>query len=239
MQSNLSTDFSCPIIGYIKSPFADKFAVPRQPGLAPSAISQICFYKPYSDPKAFIALEGFSHLHLIFFFDKIEKEETFRAMVRPPRLGGNQHVGVFASRSPFRPSRIGLSVVELVEIKKHDGEISLFVSGADLVDGTPILDIKPYIPFVDAKLYAKGGFATEKPPLKQVIFKEGVRLKLKSLNTRELKAIEEILAQDPRPAYKAGTEDVKLYRAQLYNFEIVFSFHGDTVLVEDVLQLKA
>ena len=167
-QSELSS-YTLPVIGVMHSPYGQKFAVPRQSGLVPDALSTIEFFAPYGDPQAFAGLQGFSHLHVIFMFHQIP-EGPFRAQVRPPRLGGNQHVGVFATRSPFRPSRLGLSVVKLENLTVQHGLVCLQVSGADLVDGTPIIDVKPYIPFVDALPEAQGGFAAAPPELKQVIF---------------------------------------------------------------------
>ncbi len=230
-------DFSCPVIGWIKSPFADKFAVPRQPNLAPSALAEIFFYKPYSDPQAFFRLDSFSHLHVLFVFDRLPDNRPFKAMVRPPRLGGNAHVGVFASRSPFRPSRIGLSVVKLEEIRHQRGEISLLVSGADLVDGSKILDIKPYIPFVDAIASARGGFAQEPAAVKKVEFSEQAEASLETLSKMELQAVTEVLSQDPRPAYKDDAADPKIYHATLYNFEFSFYVRAHTIFVSDARKL--
>ena len=182
--------FTLQPIGFIHSPYLQKFAVPRQPGLAPSVVSKITFIPPYCDPEAFKGLQGFSHIHLLFIFDKAPYAE-FKATVRPPRLGGNKRVGVFASRSPFRPSRIGLSVVKLEKVGEENGRAYLEVSGADLVDGTPIIDIKPYIPFVDAHPEAEGGFASEPPRIKEVVFLPEIRSLLSVFSDKEEKAIME------------------------------------------------
>lgn len=220
-------------IGFIRTPYGQKFAVPRQPGLASSAHCQIELVPPYSDPQAFIGLEGFSHIHVIFIFDKVEVDK-FRPMIRPPRLGGNQKVGVFASRSPFRPSRLGLSVLKLERIENHNGKTILHVLGADMVDGTPILDIKPYIPFVDAISDAKGGFASAPPLLKEVYFEEEADRKI-DLYKIDKALLEQILAQDPRPAYK-GSDDSKPYFALLMGFNIKFKVIANQVIVIDVLE---
>ena len=145
-------------IAIIKTDFKEKFGIPRQSGRAPSTMGEIFFLDKFNDEKAIKRIEEFSHLWLIFGFSK--NPETDSLSVRPPRLGGNERVGVFASRSPFRPNGLGLSVVKLVKIKK-DKQISLIVSGADLLDGTPIYDIKPYIPSSDKIDNAIGGYADE------------------------------------------------------------------------------
>ena len=134
------SEFVIKPIGRIRTPYGQKFAVPRQPGLAPAAC-EIELFKPYCDPQAVVGLEGFSHIHVIFVFDQEPEQDTFRPMVRPPRLGGNQRVGVFACRSPNRPNRLGLSVLKLTQIENRNGRIVLHVEGADMVDNTPIIDL--------------------------------------------------------------------------------------------------
>jgi tRNA-Thr(GGU) m(6)t(6)A37 methyltransferase TsaA len=220
-------------IGTMRTPYGQKFAVPRQPGLAPHALGVIEFFKPYGVKEAFGGLEGFSHIHILFVFDKAPYA-NFHATVRPPRLGGNTSCGVFASRSPFRPSSIGLSTVKLVEILEHEGEVSLVVEGADLVDGTPIIDIKPYIPFVDAIPNALGGFASKMPPQYPVHFSDEAKLKLADLGERRLLAITETLAQDPRPAYKDDNDD-KVYYALIYNRDVMFRVKNSVIEVIDVI----
>lgn len=221
-------------IGVIHTPFGQKFAVPRQPGLAASAKCEIEFFEPYSDPQAFIGLEGFSHIHVIFLFDQIQLDH-FKPMIRPPRLGGNKKIGVFASRSPFRPSRLGLSVLKLESIENRQGHTVLHVLGADMVEGTPILDIKPYIPFVDAITDAQGGFAIAPPPLKQVLWSTKA-LELCQKYKLSKQALDEILAQDPRPAYK-GTEDNKEYFALLMGYNVAFMVQDNVVHVLDILNI--
>ena len=218
--------------GVIHTPYGEKFAVPRQPRLVESTHCTIELFAPYCDPQACIGLEGFSHIHVLFVFDQIP-EDKFRPMIRPPRLGGNQRVGVFASRSPFRPNRIGLSILELEKVEVVKGKSVLHVKGADMVDGTPILDLKPYIPFVDAISEARGGFASEKPHLKEVVYTPKAQQQLaQGVAQGELdpQALAEILAQDPRPAYK-GDADVKDYFAQLMGYKVTFQVHGEQVLV--------
>lgn len=220
----MSTVFELSPVGIIHTPYGQKFAVPRQPGLAADVPCEIEMLEPYSDPQAFIGLEGFSHIHVIFVFDQVPLEqvskEHFKPMIRPPRLGGNQRVGVFASRSPFRPNRLGLSVLKLEKVIKRQGRIFLAVSGADMVDGTPILDIKPYIPFVDAKMNAQGGYASEAPALKEVVYGPEALEKLQQLKLDQ-HVLTQILAQDPRPAYK-GADDHKSYFALIMGVNVEF-----------------
>ena len=223
-------NFNLSPIGVIHTPYGQKFAVPRQAGLIANAVSTIEFFSPYNDPQAFEGLLGFSHLHLIFIFDKIPKESTFRAQVRPPRLGGNQKIGVFATRSPFRPTRLGLSLVKIRDLKVKNGGVLLEVLGADLVDGTPILDIKPYIPFVDSIPDARGGYASERPPEYQVEFSEKAKDNLKKLTAEQIDCVREILAQDPRPAYK-DSHDSREYVARLYDYDIRFTVNEGLVQV--------
>lgn len=230
IQDNINID----VIGVIKSPFLQKFAVPRQAGLSPSCKSTIEFFPPYCDPQAFIGLEGFSHIHVLFLFD-LAPYSKFKPTVRPPRLGGNKHVGVFATRSPFRPSRIGLSVVKIDSIEIKNGRVLLHVLGADIVDGTPIIDIKPYIPFVDIKNEATGGYACNKPPLKEVILEKNVKTDF--LQEHELKTICEVLEQDPRPAYK-GLEDKKEYQAIVCLCDIRFYVEENAVIVHQITRIK-
>lgn len=228
----MESSFNIEPVGYIRTPYGQKFAVPRQPGLARKAHCEIELLPPYSDPQAVTGLEGFSHIHVIFVFDRIQVDR-FRPMIRPPRLGGNTRVGVFASRSPFRPSRLGLSVLELDHIENRKGRTVLHVLGADMVDGTPVLDIKPYIPFVDAIADARSGFAPEPPELKDVVFTPQAESRAASLNLdREL--LVEILSQDPRPAYK-GETDSKEYFALLLGHNIKFCVTDNTVTVLDIL----
>lgn len=227
-------NFECKIIGQIRTPYADKFAVPRQALLAKNVVSTIELFKPYDNANAFIGLEGFSHLYVLFVFNKIQDQEEFRAMVRPPRLGGNQKLGVFATRSPFRPSRIGLSIVKLDKLIVNKGSAKLLVLGADMVDKTPILDIKPYIPFVDCKIDAQGGFASSDLEYKQVECSESLKEHPLVKDTVVWGNIQSILSCDPRPAYKAQACDNKHYCAKLYGYKIFFTFIHDKVIVVDI-----
>lgn len=224
-------------VGVVRSPYGEKFSVPRQSGLAPDVCSQLEFFPPYSDPAAFAGLEGFSHIYILFIFDRTP-DRVFRAKVRPPRLGGNKRVGVFASRSPCRPSRLGLSVVRLLAIKVKAGRTVLEVSGADLVDGTPIIDIKPYIPFVDCIRDASGGFASEPPPRFEVEFTPAALKVLSGLGEQQLLAIREILSQDPRPAYRGQSEDHHGYGALLYGYNLRFYCEESRLIVTDAARVE-
>ena len=191
------------VIARIRNDFPTKFGLPRQSGLAPSLRSKIVFEPAFRVPEALRGLEGFSHIWLIWGFSE---SEGWSPTVRPPRLGGNVRMGVFATRSPFRPNPIGLSSVRLEGIET-DGEngLVLIVAGADLMDGTPIYDIKPYLPGVDAHPEATDGFVGAHP---QTLLPVEIDPTLAAaLSADQLAALREILAQDPRPAYHAGQPD--------------------------------
>ena len=193
-------------IGVVESCFGEKFGTPRQSGIVESARGRIVFSDEVDD-EACRGLEEFSHLWLVFLFDQVDEEEA-RWLVRPPRLGGNEKKGVFATRSPFRPNRIGLSLVKFESI----GEGSLEVSGLDLVDGTPILDVKPYLPYVEAVPDAKGGFAETAPVRMEVVFQ------FDDLEGGDRRLISEALSLDPRPAYHDDPE--RIYGCLLAGYEV-------------------
>ena len=193
------------IIARIRNPYDEKFGVPRQSGLAEEVISTIVFEPEYRVEEALRGIEAFSHLWLIWAFDRTERE-TWSPTVRPPRLGGNERVGVFATRSPYRPNAIGLSCVRLAGTEKTREGIVLKVAGADLVNGTPIYDIKPYLPYADCRPEATGGFTdrTEKRKV-EVAFVQEV---LEKLDAGEEAALRSVLKEDPRPAYQDDPERV-------------------------------
>ncbi|WKE64506.1 tRNA (N6-threonylcarbamoyladenosine(37)-N6)-methyltransferase TrmO [Gallaecimonas kandeliae] len=223
--------FSFAAIGHIQSPYAEKFAVPRQPGLVKSARAQLVLEPPFRGD-ALRGIEAFSHLWLVFVFHE-HLDRDWQPLVRPPRLGGNAKTGVFASRSTFRPNPIGLSVVELLDVDHKAGVLSL--GGVDLVDGTPILDIKPYIPYADAHPEAKGGYAPEAPALLPVDWTPEALAKLQALGKGELAAfISEVLAQDPRPAYKKAGDDERQYGVVLAGLNVRFQIRQDRVQVLDI-----
>lgn len=212
-------------IAYIRTGFHTKFGIPRQSGLVSSLQGTIVFQPEYRNPDALRGLEEFSHIWLIWQFSEAVREE-WSPTVRPPRLGGNTRMGVFATRSPFRPNPIGLSCVriESVELSTPDGPV-LHVSGADLMDGTPIYDIKPYIPYADAYPDARSGFVNGAPEAKlQVVIPETL-----PLNARQREALTQILALDPRPAYQDTPG--KEYGMVFENRNIRFSVQDGTVTV--------
>lgn len=224
-------------IALIRTPFKEKFATPRQPGLTPSVHAQIDFYPDFATPEAVRGLEGFSHLWLIFMFHQ-NWQKGWKPTVRPPRLGGNQRVGVYASRSPFRPNPIGLSAVKLLDIHVDKGHVSLQVEGADLIDGTPILDIKPYIPYGDSIPKAQGGFAEETP-------KGGLQVEFSAVARQQLNQylseaprlelmIRETLSLDPRPAYRRGGEDLQEYGVRFDHYEIRWKNFQDKLIVSSI-----
>jgi len=194
------------IIARIHSDFTTKFGIPRQSGLVEELEAAVVFEPEYRDPEALRGLEGFSHLWLIWQFDKAVRD-TWSPTVRPPRLGGNTRMGVFATRSPFRPNAIGLSCVKLLGVEKREGLGSVIrVAGADLMDGTPILDVKPYLPYADAHPEALGGFAgSDGGKCLEVVFPERW---LEVVPEEKRQALKGVLAHDPRPSYQKDPERV-------------------------------
>ncbi len=218
---------SMEIIATIRTDFPTKFGIPRQSGLVPSLRGTIVFEPAYRNADALRGIEDFSHLWLIWQFSQAVRE-TWSPTVRPPRLGGNTRLGVFATRSPFRPNAMGLSCVKL-EALCHDPILGtvLEVSGADLMDGTPIFDIKPYLPYADAVADAVGGFAATAPaPSLQVSFAPGVGDTLPE-DTRQ--ALVDVLAQDPRPRYHHDPQ--RVYRFSFGQWDVEFQVDKADLLV--------
>lgn len=218
-------------IGYIRSDFKEKFGIPRQSGRAPSLTAEIVFYPEYKNVEALREIEGFSHLWLLFDFSLAHREE-WSPTVRPPRLGGNRRVGVFASRSPFRPNPIGLSCVRLIGVEEREKEgCVLIVAGADILDGTPIFDIKPYLPFADCHIDATAGYAAEgeKHSL-HVVFPPKL---LEKIPEQKRQGLLECLADDPRPSYQE--DPVRIYGMHFSDFEIKFTVKEDTLFVKTVI----
>ena len=209
-------------IGNISTPYKEKFAIPRQPGLAKSAEGKITFFEGFNDPNYLRGIEQFSHLWLLFHFHQTA-DKGHSPLVRPPRLGGNKKLGVFATRSTFRPNSIGMSVVEFGSVSYQNNQLSLIVQGIDLLDGTPILDIKPYVPYADSIERASGGVAQHSPKLMEVTFTEQASCQLdlfESLYPKLAALIQEVLSQDPRPAYHKDSHSDKTYGMSLYDLNI-------------------
>ncbi len=227
-------------IGVIHSPYKEKFAVPRQPGLVTALTSRLEFLPPYNDPHCIRGIEDFSHLWLMFVFNQNDTDD-WHPTVRPPRLGGNQRVGVFASRSPFRPNPIGLSVVQLIGIHHEHGKLWLELGGVDLVDQTPIIDVKPYVPFVDSIPDANGGFAPEPPVTMAVQFDEQLFPRLHELEMKNpglTLFIEQVIGQDPRPAYRQQTDDAKMYGVRLLTYNVNWQVRNNTAVICSITDIE-
>jgi tRNA (adenine37-N6)-methyltransferase len=197
----------CRIIGTIRSCYRQKFGIPRQAGLTPSAIAELELARPFARREMMQGLEQFSHLWLLFLFHGV-LSDGWQATVRPPRLGGRKRLGVFATRSPHRPNHIGLSAVRLLGVESDGGGLRLILGGVDLLDGTPVLDIKPYLPYSDAVAGATGGWVDKAHGEKSVVFSPAAASfcadYLQRTGRSLLPLIEEILQQDPRPASQRG-----------------------------------
>lgn len=220
------------IIAHIRSDYDTKFGVPRQSGLVNSSPAAIVFEPEYRNPDALRGMDGFSHLWLIWQFSEAVRED-WSPTVRPPRLGGNTRMGVFATRSPFRPNAIGLSCVQLERIENDPalGPV-IWVRGADLMNGTPILDIKPYLPYADSHPEAMGGFAfglgedtvqVECPPEL-----------LEKLPAEKRQALLDVLSQDPRPGYQRG--EGRRYGIAFAGFDVRFTVDGGVLHVQEIVR---
>lgn len=225
-------------IARIENSFVDKFGIPRQSGLADKVKARIVFAPEYRNPDALRGIEGYSHLWLLWEFTEAKKEGAqWSPTVRPPRLGGNTRVGVFATRSPFRPNSIGLSSVRLLSVDYDcaDGPV-LYVTGADLLSGTPIYDIKPYLPYTDCHTDAVGGFADRFVDYRLTVsIPEDVRALAAKCGVTEalLEEISEVLSTDPRPAYQKDPD--RIYRMSYADYEVCFSVSEDCIHVSNIL----
>ncbi|MBQ4852084.1 tRNA (N6-threonylcarbamoyladenosine(37)-N6)-methyltransferase TrmO [Pseudoalteromonas sp. MMG013] len=209
-------------IGHIESPYKQKFAIPRQPRLVPQAKARLIFTKDFNREEFVRGIDEFSHLWLLFRFHETA-DKGYSALVRPPRLGGNEKKGVFATRATFRPNGIGMSAVKLESIEYKNGQLALRLSGIDLLDGTPIIDIKPYLPYSDAMTDASAGFADTRPETQMTVaFSEQADSYISQQQQYpELRAfITNVLKQDPRPAYKKQKQQTQFYGMTLYDFNI-------------------
>lgn len=217
-------------IARVKSDFPEKFGIPRQSGLVEELTAAVVFEPDYRDPSAIRGLEGFSHLWLIWEFSKARRA-GWSPTVRPPRLGGNQRVGVFATRSPFRPNPIGLSCVRLTEARLEPGlGPVLIVAGADLMDGTPIYDIKPYLPYADCRPGAVGGFASA--PREDGLEVSCPQELLEAVTEDKRAGLLAVLAQDPRPRYQDDPD--RTYGMSFSGLEVKFRVEGERLTVTEI-----
>jgi tRNA (adenine37-N6)-methyltransferase len=222
-------------IGRIHSCFKEKFGIPRQAGLVTEAAATLELFPPYDNMEAFRGLEAFSHVWILFIFHA-SRQQTWSPTVRPPRLGGNRRLGVFATRSGFRPNPLGLSAVRLTTISRQDGKTILYLKGIDLLDGTPVLDIKPYLPYSDNIEQARTDFAGEPPPpvLDVVFTPEALAAcqekgKIHGIDLEAL--ITQVLAADPRPAYRTRKTSTREFGIRLLDFDLRWQVQGNTARV--------
>lgn len=216
------SEFAVTQIGVIRSPWKEKFAVPRQPGLVQDGGGELHLQAPYNQPEAVRGLEAFSHIWILFMFHQT-MAGGWRPTVRPPRLGGNARMGVFATRSTFRPNPMGMSLVELKGIRCEKSQVILQLGSLDLVDGTPVIDIKPYLPFAEALPDARAGYAQAAPEATMPVRFSAVaqqQIQQQAHMPQLQRFITEVLAQDPRPAYRKGESLDREYAAWLLDFNV-------------------
>ena len=228
-------EYSFFVIGIVHSCFKEKFGIPRQAGLVPDACGTLELYPPYNRREYLEGLEGFSHIWIQYVFHGASMAAG-RSKVRPPRLGGNKRLGVFGTRSNFRPNPIGLSLVKLENILYEGGGARLVLKGIDILDQTPVLDIKPYLPYADCRPSAEGGFAREHPePILQVRFSAAVRPMLRRLGASQrrqlVRLIIQVLRMDPRPAYMSRPDAKQDFGIHLLDWNIRWQVLGDIAVV--------
>jgi tRNA-Thr(GGU) m(6)t(6)A37 methyltransferase TsaA len=228
-------------IGLIHSCFKEKFGIPRQAGLVSEARAVLEILRPYDREEAFRGLTEFSHVWIIFVFHASIRE-TWKPTVRPPRLGGNQRIGVFATRSGFRPNPVGISPVELEGIETGRGKICLLLKGIDFLDGTPVLDVKPYLPYADSIPAAKGGYAHELPgPDLDVDFSGPADAVCREKEAAALPGFRRFLIQllksDPRPAYYSQKPLKHVFGTRVFDVDIRWEFQGNRILVSSIEQV--
>lgn len=222
--------FEIEIIGTVYNDYNEKFGIPRQSGLAKSVISKIVFKKEYASREFFKGIDQFTHIWLIWLFSETVGK-SINATVRPPKLGGNERMGVFATRSPFRPNNIGMSSVKIekIEYDKSLGTV-IYVSGADLMNGTPIIDIKPFLPYTDNHLDASNGFAmNNKSGILNIRCSEKLFQKIPS---DAVEGLFETLGQDPRPSYQNDSE--RIYGMSFGNMQVKFKVDNDELRIVDI-----
>ena len=221
-------------IAYYRSALSTKFGVPRQSGLVPELTGLVVLEPEYSNADALRGIEGFDYLWLIWEFSlNGKKEGEWSPLVRPPLLGGNEHMGVFATRSPFRPNALGLSSVRLLGVENDGGALALVVAGADLVDGTPVYDIKPYVEYADSHVCVRSGFVDEKKWRKvEVVFPDEFRA---FFSEDDFTALCKVLELDPRPQYHSDPE--RVYGMPFAGYDVRFRVSNEGVL--EVIDVKA
>lgn len=230
-------------IGYVTSCFKEKFGIPRQSGLIPEARGMLEVIPPFNRPEAFRELADYSHIWLTFVFHA-NPPAPWKPTVRPPRLGGNRRVGVFASRSPARPNPLGLSVVRLDRLELQSNEVRLHLSGIDLLDGTPILDVKPYLPYSDAIADARSGYAPAAPEKQHDIrFAAPAEQTLATLPAEQAEHLRRLIRQtlelDPRPGYRRGAAEQRRYGMRLCEFDVLWEIEGNRFVVVSLERLPA
>ncbi len=240
-----SIEYNFSPIGVVESCFKQKFGIPRQPGLAPSTQAKIWIYPPFNNPDAFDGLSESSHLWIQFVFHKTPQSKPWRPKVRPPRLGGNKSLGVFATRSPNRPNPIGLSVVKNEGLEVDGDKLCVCISGIDLLEGTPVLDIKPYIPYADIIPSATNTMAHSAPKLLPVSFSGRARQFCQNYQldtgTDLISLIDETLGQDPRPQYQSNI-DGRVYAMLLLKLDVQWTYFtgegGTELMVEQIIAVS-
>ena len=230
------SDYTISAIGHIESPYKQKFAIPRQPRLVPQAKAKLIFAPDFNREEFVRGLDEFTHIWLLFRFHETA-DKGYSAMVRPPRLGGNERKGVFATRATFRPNAIGMSAVKLEGIEYKNGQLSLLLAGIDLLDGTPIIDIKPYLPYSDSMPDASAGFADTRPETQMTVEFSPQAIEFVNAQTQYPDLhdfITNVLKQDPRPAYKKQKEEMQSYGMTLYDFNIRWQVNNAHNLVTSI-----
>ena len=239
------SNLTIPIIGYHRSPLSQKFGMPRQPNLV-DVVSHIEMLPPYDTPDAFVGMEDFSHLWITWHTHHNKTQANFKPQVRPPRLGGNAKLGVFATRSTYRPSSLGLSVVKLLGVEQFAGKVVLQIQGADMIDATPIVDIKPYVAYSDAITDAISGFAPNAPTTKTVkisamahnqfsalltdeFSSDAVNINNLSIQKNDIDIICALISQDPRPAYRQHEVD-QVFIMRYKQLDVSFQMASDGTL---------
>lgn len=228
-------DLNIKPIGQAKSCYKEKFGIPRQPGLVPLATASIILCDEYNPTEMVRGLQDFSHIWLLFSFHATINQ-GWKSLVRPPRLGGNERVGVLASRSMFRPNGLGLSVCKLESINYKNNTVTLIISGVDILDGTPIFDIKPYLPYSDSISNATAAYAENKPPIEhKVVFSQTAKDQCiqaaQRLDIDIFQLIEQILSQDPRPAFHQNQTTTRIYGMKLYDLNVRWLYNKQVVNV--------